>query len=169
MWLGYGGYLGMELILVILGFALLIIGIIGAIVPVLPGPPLSFIGMLLVQWSGFGSFSPSFIIIWAGIVVVITILDFVLPSFMTKRFGGSRAARVGSFLGLLVGLFLFPPWGMIIGPFLGAYTGELLSNQANGVKAFKVALGAFFAFIVGSGAKLVVGVLLLFYALRAVF
>jgi len=122
-----------------------------------------------MQWSGYGRFSAAFLLLWAGITVIVTVMDYFLPSLMTKQFGGSRAASIGSFLGLIAGIFLFPPWGMIIGSFLGAYAGELIHNGANGPKAFVVALGAFIAFIVGSGAKLVAGFLMLFYAVKAIF
>ena len=159
----------MELILIILAFVLLVAGILGAVVPVLPGPPLSYIGLLLVQWSGFGSFSSAFLWVWAGITVFVILMDYLLPSFLTKQFGGSRYASIGSFLGLLAGIFFFPPFGMIIGPFLGAYAGELINNRANGAKAFMVALGAFLAFIVGAGAKLIVSSMMLYYAIKAVF
>ena len=158
----------MEIVKVIFAFVLLAGGILGAVVPVIPGPPISYLGLLLIQWSGYGEFSGTFLWIWAGITLIVTIMDYVLPSLMTKRFGGSRAASIGSFLGLLAGMFLFPPWGVIAGPFLGAFAGELMYNRANSAKAFTVALGAFFAFIVGSGAKLVAGSLMLFYAIKAV-
>jgi hypothetical protein len=96
-------------------------------------------------------------------------MDYFLPSLLTKHFGGSRSATIGSFLGLLVGIFFFPPFGLILGSFLGAFIGELINNNANGLKAFNVALGAFVAFIVGTGAKLVVSSMMLFYAIRAIF
>ena len=159
----------MEIVLVILAFALLIVGLLGAVLPVLPGPPLSYGGLLVLHLSGYGSFSPVFLWVWAGIVVVITVMDYILPSLLAKKFGGSRAAAIGSFVGLLAGLFLFPPFGMIAGSFLGAFVGELIYNKANGTKALRVALGAFLAFLVGSGAKLIVGIIMLSYAIRAMF
>jgi len=159
----------MEIILLIIAFVLLAAGILGAVVPVLPGPPVSYAGLLLLYWSGYGKFSPVFLVVWAGITVIVMLMDFFLPTFMTKQFGGSRAASIGSILGLIAGIFLFPPAGMIVGPFLGAYIGELIHNNANGARAFKVALGAFFAFLVGTGAKLIVGSMMLFYAIKAVF
>ena len=157
----------MGIVLVILAFILFIGGILGAVIPILPGPPLSYLGLLLMQWSGYGNFSPAFLWGWAGITAAVTIMDYFLPSLMTKWYGGSRAAAIGSFLGLLAGIFFFPPWGMLIGPFLGAFAGELLHNRANGARAFKVALGAFLAFIVGSGAKLTASSLMLYYAVKA--
>ena len=157
----------MELLLVILAFALLVAGVLGAVLPILPGPPLCFIGLLVLQWSGFAGFSPAFLWGWAGIAAAVTVMDFFLPSLMAKWFGGSRAAAVGSFVGLLVGIFFFAPWGMLFGSFFGAFFGELYHNRANGIRAFKVALGAFLAFIVGSGAKLIAGSMMLFYAVKS--
>jgi len=159
----------MEIILLIIAFVLLAAGILGAVLPVLPGPPLSYAGLLLLHWSGFGKFPLVFFVVWAGITAIVTIMDYFLPTLMTKQFGGSRAASIGSILGLIAGIFLFPPAGMIVGPFLGAYAGELIHNNANGAKAFKVALGAFFAFLVGTGAKLIASSLMLYYAIKAVF
>ena len=159
----------MEIVLVIIAFILMGAGLLGAVVPILPGPPLSYIGILLMKWSGYGNFSPLFLGVWAGITVGVTIMDYFLPSLLTKRFGGSRAAAIGSFLGILAGILIFPPWGMIIGPFFGALIGELINNHKNSSQAFKAALGAFLAFIVGSGAKLIVSSLILFYAVLALF
>jgi len=162
-----GKYIKMGIVLVILAFTLFIAGILGAVIPVLPGPPLSYIGLLLMQWSGYGGFSSAFLWGWAVIAAAVTVMDYFLPSLMTKWSGGSRAASIGSFLGLLAGIFFFPPWGMLIGPFFGAFAGELLHNRANGAGALKVALGAFLAFIVGSGAKLIASSVMLYYAVKA--
>ena len=159
----------MELLFVILAFVLLLIGLLGAIIPMIPGPPLSFAGLLFLQWSGFGNFTLVFIIVWALITLAVTLMDYILPSIMTRKFGGSKAASIGSFLGLVAGIFIFPPWGMIIGPFLGAYLGELIHNHADGSKAIKAAFGAFFAFITGTGIKLIVCSLMLYYAAREIF
>jgi hypothetical protein len=158
--------INMEIILLIAAFLFLLTGLLGSVIPALPGPPLSFVGLLLLQWSGFAGFSAMFLVIWAAITIAVTIIDYLLPMWMTKRFGGSREAVVGSILGLLIGMFFFPPIGLVAGPFIGALTGELINNR--GAKAFKVALGAFLAFIVGTGAKLIVCAIMIFYAVRAV-
>jgi uncharacterized protein YqgC (DUF456 family) len=158
----------MEIVLVVLAFLLLAAGLVGAVIPALPGPPLSYIGLLVLQWSGYLGFSFTLLWIWAGITAVVTVMDYILPAIMTKQFGGSRAASIGSFLGLLVGIFFFPPWGMIVGPFIGAFIGELIHNRTtDGEAALKAALGAFLAFIVGTGAKLVVSSVMLYYAIKA--
>ena len=152
----------------IIAFLLLLAGLLGAIIPVLPGPPLSYFGLLLLQWSGFGAFSPVFLWVWAGITAAVTLIDYFLPVLMAKKFGASRAAAIGTFCGLIAGIFFFPPWGMIAGSFLGALFGELIHNRADRAKALKVAFGAFLAFVAGSGMKLIISGLMLFYAVRAV-
>lgn len=157
----------MDIVLVIIAFVLLLTGLLGAIIPGIPGPPLGYGGLLVLQLSGHGGFSTAFLVIWAVIAAAVTVLDYILPSIMTKRFGGSRSAAIGTILGLIVGMFFFPPMGLILGPFLGAFLGEIINNCRDGVKALKVAFGAFIAFIVGTGAKLIVGVIMLFYAVRA--
>ena len=178
----------MEILLVVLAFLFLLTGILGSVIPALPGPPISYVGLLLLQWSGHGGFSPVFLWVWAGITIAVTVADNFLPAWMTKRFGGSRIAVIGSVAGLVVGMLFFAPWGLLFGPFLGALAGELINNRirfgragagqigvavetqgAANARALKVALGAFLAFILGTGAKLIIGSLMIFYAVRAVF
>jgi len=159
----------MGIFLVILAFILLLIGLIGAVVPLLPGPPIAYIGLLVLQWSGYGGFSVAFLVIWGIITVAVTVMDFILPSLFAKKFGGSRAASIGSFLGLVIGLFVFTPWGLIFGPFVGALIGEWIHNKKLGKKVFKVALGAFLAFFAGTGIKLITSGIMLFYAIMAMF
>ena len=144
------------------------IGLLGTFVPALPGPPLSYIGLLLINLSGYGKFSAFFLLGWAGITLIVTVMDYVLPVLLAKKFGGSRAAAIGSLLGLLIGVVFFPPMGMIAGSFLGAMAGELIHNRADGINALKVAMGAFTAFVAGTGAKLIVCGLMLYYAVKTV-
>ena len=178
----------MEIILAVAAFLLLLAGLVGSVIPAIPGPPLGYIGLLLLQWSGYGGFSPAFLWLWAGIAIAVTVMDNFLPAMMTKRFGGSRMAVIGSVLGIIAGMF-FVPAGLLIGPFLGALAGELINNRvharrkeinnagledtdgngADNARAFKVAIGAFLAFILGTGAKLIVGSLMIYYAVKAVF
>ena len=159
----------MEILLVIFAFLLLLAGLIGAIIPVLPGPPLSYAGLLLLQWSGFGGFTSGFLWLWAAITVAVTIGDYFLPAILTKRLGGSRLATVGSIIGLLTGLFFFPPAGLIIGPFIGALAGELIHNRTDSAKAIRVAFGAFIAFFFSTGAKLIISAVMLFYGVMSMF
>ena len=115
----------MDIFLIVLGAICLLIGFLGCILPILPGVPLSYLGLLLLHWTDRASFSWQFLTVWAVIVVVIQVLDYFIPAWGTKKFGGTKWGVWGSTLGLLVGMFL-GPWGIIIGPFVGAVIGELL-------------------------------------------
>ena len=115
----------MDTFLIILGALCLLLGLIGCVAPVLPGVPLSYLGLLLLHWTDRVQFSWQFLVIWGVIVIIIQVLDYIIPAWGTKRFGGSKYGVWGSTIGLLVGLFM-GPWGIVIGPFLGAVLGELL-------------------------------------------
>lgn len=159
----------MEILLAILAILCLIMGLLGCVLPVLPGPPISYVGLLLLHWGGYGDFTTRFWVIWAVVTVVVTLLDYYLPVWMTNRFGGSRSATIGSMVGLVAGIFLFPPVGMIVCPFLGALVGELIHDRSDSTKAFRVALGSFLAFILGTGAKLIACGIMIFYGVKALF
>jgi len=125
----------MDIFLIISGSLLMILGIAGCLLPMLPGPPLSYLGLIAIQLSSKINFSPKFLISWGVIVILVSILDYVIPIWGTKYFGGSKYGVWGSMAGLLAGLFI-PPIGIIIGPFLGAVVGEMLSgNRQNALKA----------------------------------
>ena len=113
----------MELLLLVLGALFLVAGLVGCILPVLPGPPLSFVGLLL-QWAAL-DFRPDTyggvtILVLGALSVLVTVLDFVAPAWGAKRYGASRIGVWGSVLGMLIGLVFFPPFGMLVGAFLGA-------------------------------------------------
>ena len=152
--------------MIILAFLLLLIGLLGSIVPILPGPPLSYIGLLLMQWSKYGGFTASFLWFWGVVTVIVTITDYFLPALMVHKFGGSRWATTGSILGLLIGMVFFPPFGLIVGSFVGALAGELFNNHINSAKAFKVSTGAFLAFLFGTSAKMITSSMMMFYAIK---
>lgn len=161
--------LSMDIVLLIIACILLLAGLAGSVLPVLPGSPLSYAGLLVLQWSGYADFSVRFLVVWGVVTVAVTLLDYFLPVWMTRRFGGSRAATIGSGLGLVAGIFIFPPWGMILFPFLGALAGELINNSEDTGKAVRVAFGSFAAFVLGTGAKLVACVAMIVYAVVAIF
>ena len=131
----------------------MLIGIAGCVLPLLPGPPISFLALLIQQFNSPAPFTTKFLIIWAVITVVVTALDYLIPVFGTKKFGGSKYAVWGCTIGLFVGLFL-GPWGIIIGPFIGAFIGEIIANN-NSSAALKSAFGSFIGFVLGTLLKLV--------------
>lgn len=159
----------MDVFLIILAVLCALIGLAGCLLPVLPGPPIAYLGLLLARWSGFGDYSPGFLIGWGAATVLVTVADYYLPVYMTRRFGGSRQASIGATIGILAGLFLLPPLGIVIFPFFGALAGELIHNRRDSAKAFRVAFGSFVAFLSGTGLKLIVCTFMLYYIVRAAF
>ena len=143
----------MDIFLLIFSSLVIVIGLIGCVLPILPGPPISFVGMLLLHMSSYGNFSTKNLVFFGVLSIVVTILDYVIPIWGTKKFGGSKRGQWGATLGLIVGLF-FGPFGLILGPFAGAYVGEI-SGGGDSSQAFKSALGSFLGFLMGTGIKLV--------------
>ena len=88
----------MEIFLFILSAVLIIVGIIGAVVPALPGPPLGYVGLLLLQLTDKVQFSTSFLVGWGVVTLAVTILDYYLPIWTTKKVGGSKAGINGSII-----------------------------------------------------------------------
>ena len=145
-------------ILEIVALLLSVVGVVGCVVPILPGVPICYVGILLCQWVE-PIFSSEQLVLWGVAAVGVTLLDNFLPAVMTKKFGGSKAATRGSLVGIVVGLFAGPV-GIILGPFFGALIGELTHDGSNSARAFKVAFGSFAAFLCGTGVKLVVAIYL---------
>ncbi len=148
----------MDILLSILAFILTIVGIIGCIVPLIPGTALSFAGLLCAYFCSYSTISPTAMWVWLAASVVVSLIDYFLPAYMTRIFGGSRAGAVGATVGVFAGLFVFPPFGMILGPLVGAIVGELMHNRDDAARAVKVGIGAFLSFIVGTGIKLVASI-----------
>jgi uncharacterized protein YqgC (DUF456 family) len=146
---------------------LMLAGIAGCILPFLPGPPLAFGALLLQQLRDTAPFSTEFLIWWAVIAAVVTLLDYVIPVYGTKKFGGTKYGVWGSTIGLIVGLFI-PPLGLIIGPFVGAFIGEMIASS-NSQVAFRAALGSFIGFVVGTLLKLVVCLVMGWYLVVSFF
>ena len=144
----------MDITLSIAAFALSILGIIGCIVPALPGVALSYAGLLCAWFTSYSQMTSGAIWLWLAVTVAVGAADYFLPAWMTRRFGGSRSGAIGATAGVFAGFFLFPPVGIILGPFAGAVLGELLNDRSDVPKAFLVGFGSFLAFVVGTGVKL---------------
>jgi len=142
----------MIAIAIILG----IVGILGSVLPGLPGPPLSWAGLLLLRFSDKADpVSNKVLIIWLIVVLVVTLIDYVFPALTTKQFGGHKAASIGAMVGLFVGMIL-TPIGMILGSVLGAFLAEYFIEHGGVWESFKASIGAFVGFIVTTVLKLVV-------------
>ena len=158
----------MEVFLAIMAILLAVVGAAGCIVPVLPGVVLSYAGLLCAFFREGSTLSTTLLWIWAVAVAVVSVIDYFLPAYMTKIFGGSRPATVGATIGAIGGFF-FGPLGIIVGPFVGAMAGELLNNRNDLNRAIKVGLGSFLSFIVGTGIKLMAASGMLLYICRDIF
>lgn len=153
-----------DYILLAFSVVLMILGIIGCLVPVLPGPPLSFVGLIMLQITRFGDFPSQLLVVMGIIAVVVTILDYVVPIWGTRKFGGSKYGMRGATVGLIVGLFLGPA-GIIIGPFVGAFVGEMIFKDDIRY-AFRAGFGSLLGFLMGIGLKLAASFLMTFYYVK---
>ena len=154
--------LALKIIAVILG----IVGLVGCVLPVIPGPPLSWLGLLLVFLTGPEGMTTTFLIVWLVITVVVTVLDYVAPAWITTKTGGSKAAGRGSFVGLILGLLFFPPWGMILGSCLGALLAEVIFEGRNVTDSVAPAFGSFLGFLLSTGLKMTASGVMLFYIFK---
>ncbi|QRX62953.1 DUF456 domain-containing protein [Dysgonomonadaceae bacterium zrk40] len=151
---------------IILAVLLLVVGAIGTVAPVIPGVPLSWGGLLLLKFLPSTQDEISWVaIVLLGILTVgVTLLDNILPVWGTKKMGGNKKVVWGATIGLLVGFFL-GPWGIILGPFVGALAGGILSGTKF-FHAVKHATGAFLGYITGLVLKLITVGLIAFFFLR---
>lgn len=153
--------MNIDLVFIIIGFILCLIGIVGSILPVLPGPPFGWAGLLLLELTDVIPNNYWFLGITFVIAIGIFIIDYMMPAISTKKFGGSKSGAIGAIVGLIVGLLAPIPFGFLIGPFLGALIGELAFNKTEGKQAFKAAFGSFLGFLVSTFMKLMVSFIFL--------
>jgi uncharacterized protein YqgC (DUF456 family) len=159
----------LDIALIILGFLCALIGLVGCVFPVIPGPPLSFLALILISLAkNWEPFSATFLLIMGGLAVVVSILDYVVPVVGAKKYGASKPGIWISMIGMLVGVLFFPPWGMLIGAFLGALAGELLAGK-KGRKSLQAAWGVFVGNVVSIGFKLAYCGVILFFFVKAMF
>lgn len=147
-------------VLIIFAILFALAGIVGSVVPGIPGPPLSWIGMLLVFFADKVGDRPDpmtlgVLLLWLAITIIVSILDYIIPSKVTRLTGGHKAASTGALIGLFAGMFLTPV-GVIAGALIGAFLGELLVTNKGVWAAFKAGAGAFLGFMLGIGLKLCV-------------
>lgn len=152
----------MDIALLFIGFLFTLVGILGSFLPVLPGPPISWIGLLLLYLTKAVPDSWWLLGVTLVVALFVVALDYIIPAMGTKKFGGTKAGMIGTTIGLLVALF-FPilgPFGIIIWPFVGALVGELL-NKADNKTATKAAFGSFLGFLTGTFIKFLIAVIYL--------
>lgn len=158
----------MDILLITISVLLILIGILGSVVPILPGPPIAFCGLVLVQFTSKHPFSVEFLIIFGFLAIVSAIIDNVLPVYATKKFNGSKRGVWGSAIGLIIGLFFFPPFGIIIGPMVGAFLGEILDGKSPN-NSIKPAFGSFIGFLSSIFLRFALSVVMAYYFVVKVF
>lgn len=157
----------MDIFLIFLAFLCFIIGIIGSIIPALPGPLMGYIGLLILYFTN-QNITENNLILCGCIIAVITILDYFIAPFITRKSGGSKKAAIGSMLGVILCVFILPI-SIFLGAFLGAYIGELLHDSTNQRKALKVGFYSFIGFLSGIAMALFISIFMLYLGIKSLF
>ena len=152
----------------ILAGVLLLAGLIGTFLPLLPGPPLAWAGLVAAHFSAYCKLE-IWILVATGIATaIVTAIDYIFPSIITKKSGGSEAATWGCNIGLVASFFLGPLF-ILIGPFLGAFVGEMINDSSDKKRALHAAIGAFKGFLLGTGLKAIAVICFIWIFLWSVF
>ena len=158
--------IALEIFCALLG----VIGILGSVLPILPGPPISYVGMLILYIWGIDTqddLTRTVMITWLIVAIAVVVLDYIVPSYFTKVTGGSKTAAKASNVGMIIGILFFPPAGMIIGAFLGALVAEMFIEGKELKHSLKAALGSFLGFLFGTGLKLIASGVMMYYIIAA--
>ena len=145
----------MDIFLLFIGFIFILLGIVGSFLPVLPGPITGWVGLLLLHLTKVIEMNWTFLGITLAIAIIVWGVDYVIPAWGTKKFGGSKYGVWGTIIGLIIGILFLGPLGIIIGPFAGAFIGEIIYDSKDGGRALKAAFGAFVGFMLSTGLKLI--------------
>ena len=155
----------MEIGLIIIALVASIVGLVGVVVPVLPGTLLSFVGLLCAYFVTGSTITMTQLVVCGILSLIVILLYYLLHGYFTKVFGGTKAGITGATIGTFVGLLFGLP-GIILGPFFGAVIGEMVSSNQDIDKALTIGLGSLLSFLVGSGIKLIVGLYMLYHIVK---
>ena len=133
------------------------LGILGSFLPILPGPFTSWIGLLILHFTDVVPQNWVFLGVTLAVAILVWVLDYIVPAMGAKRFGGTKYGAIGATLGLIIGIIAPVPFGIIIGPFFGAFMGEMINIPDSG-KALKAAFGSFLGFLAGTFIKFIVAI-----------
>lgn len=154
-----------ESILIFVGLLIAVVGLIGCIIPVIPGPPLNFLSLVILELAIEDAFPLDFYFLWGGITIVVTVLDYVLPIMGAKVYKASSFGIWGSIIGMVIGILFLPPFGMILGLFIGAVLGELIAGKEDW-EALKIGTVTFIASMLMIFIKLAVSGIMTFYFIK---
>ena len=132
----------MDIALSIAAFLFSITGIVGCIVPIIPGVALSYAGLLCASFCSYSEISSATLWIWLAVTMAVSVIDYFLPGYFARLVGGTRAGSIGATVGMIAGFF----------------AGELIHDRSDSAKAFRSGFGSFLAFIAGTGLKLVAAI-----------
>jgi uncharacterized protein YqgC (DUF456 family) len=152
----------MDLFLLIISILFILAGFAGCFLPILPGPPLTLISLVLIKFTHYGG---NITWLWIGIftvlVLIATLLEYFIQAISVKNAGGSSAGVIGAAAGVLIGLF-FMPFGIILCPLLGAFIGEMIA-MSSVKKSLKAAFATFLGFLLGVGIKFIICIWIFVY------
>lgn len=149
----------MDILLLFVGFFFILLGIIGSFLPILPGPITGWVGLLILHLTSVIEQDWTFLGITLGVAILVWLLDYIIPALGTKKYGGSKYGIYGTTIGLLCGLIFLGPIGIIIGPFAGAFLGEMIYDNNDSNRALKAAFGSFVGFLFSTGLKFLVSII----------
>lgn len=142
-----------------IAIALIVVGLLGTFLPVLPGLVLSFAGLLVLEFGGDRSFPDYWLWIFGVLTILSVVLNYIIPARTNKKYGGTRYGSIGSVIGTILGIIFIPiPFGFLIGMLAGVFLGELLHDAKDKGKALRSAKGALIGFLYGTGFNFAVGV-----------
>lgn len=159
----------MDLLIIVLASLFILLGIIGSFIPIIPGPLSSWSGLLILSFSSSITISPFFLVLSFIIALFIFIIDNIISILGAKKFGGGKGSVIGSSIGLILGIIFLGPFGLLFGPFTGAFLGELYMNQDNKKGALRAAIGALLGFITGVSLKFMISLAFCFYFLKSLW
>lgn len=152
----------MEIIIITAGALFILAGLIGAFLPIVPGLPLSYVGLLMLQLTEHPPFTLRFLVVWALIVLMVQLLEQVGAIAGAKKMGATRYGIWGTVIGAILGFILFPPFGIVFGPILGAYAGELIHKTPSHL-ALRAAMGAVLGFFVSTLLKVFIALIMAYH------
>ena len=147
----------MDLLLISLAGFFILLGIAGSFLPIIPGPLTAWVGLFILSFAPSISLEKRYLFFYFCVALTVFILDNIIPVLGAKKFGGGRGSTIGSTLGLVIGILFLGPFGILLGPFFGAFLGELVVNFDNKKGAFRAAIGALIGFFTGVFLKLIIG------------
>lgn len=155
----------MDIILFILGLVICLIGITGSFVPMIPGPFVSWLAILILNLTDAVEFNLNFVLITLSVAVSVGLIDYLIPIIGVKKLGGSKSGQVGAIIGLVLGVLIMPPFGILVGPFVGAISGEMV-NKKTFSESLKPAFGSLVGVVAGSIIKFCLTLSYLFLYLK---